>query len=63
MFFESLEALFFMNGHGIYVWSAYGLAIALMLYLGLAPVLRKKNILRQVEVDIKREQMRAEQNK
>jgi heme exporter protein CcmD len=30
MYFESLEALWNMAGHGSYVWSSYGLFVALL---------------------------------
>ena len=32
MYFESFEALLAMGGHGRYVWSAYGIAIAVLLW-------------------------------
>ncbi len=51
MYFDSLYDLFFMNGHGVYVWSAYGIGFVVLAALVWHPVARhtqlKKNILRQ----------------
>ena len=45
--FESLDAFFTMAGHGPYVWSCYVIVFAVLLYLSLTPVLRKKAFLKQ----------------
>ena len=49
MYFESLHDLFFMNGHGMYVWSAYAIGFAVLAALLWFPLSRhaqlKKNIL------------------
>ncbi len=42
MYFESFEALLAMGGHGRYVWSAYGIAIAVLLWNQLVLKLSKK---------------------
>lgn len=52
MYFESLHDLFFMNGHGAYVWSAYGIGFAVLAALIWLPLSRqaqlKASIVRQV---------------
>lgn len=55
MYFETLHDLFFMNGHGAYVWSAYAIGFAVLTTLVWLPVSRhtqlKKNILRQMAAE------------
>jgi heme exporter protein D len=52
MYFESLKDLFFMNGHGAYVWSAYGIGFAVLVALVWLPLSRyaqlKQSILQQL---------------
>lgn len=43
--FESLAALLFMDGHGPYVWSAYGISAVILLYLVIAPVRRQRKLI------------------
>ena len=51
MYFESLQSLFYMNGHGIYVWSAYAIGFAVLAALIWQPLVRhtqlRDSILRQ----------------
>lgn len=51
MYFESLQDLFFMNGHGVYVWSAYAIGFAVLAVLIWQPLIRhaqlRDSILRQ----------------
>ena len=47
MYFESFEALLAMGGHGRYVWSAYGIAIAVLLWNQLVVKVSKKALLDQ----------------
>lgn len=53
--FESVSAFLDMGGHGLFVWSAYGITIAIMLWLLLAPVARSRTLTRQIH----RHQQRA----
>jgi len=43
--FESFDALLAMGGHGPYVWGAYGLSLAIMAWLALAPLRRQRALL------------------
>lgn len=45
--FESVAEFMLMNGHGAYVWSAYGLTFIVLAYLLIKPVLQQKAFLRQ----------------
>jgi len=51
MYFESLQDLLFMNGHGAYVWSAYTIGFAVLAVLIWQPLNRhaqlRDSILRQ----------------
>ena len=47
MNFESFSAFLAMGGHGPYVWSCYGLTLAVLLFDGLAPGRRKRRFLRE----------------
>ncbi|HSC75150.1 MAG TPA: heme exporter protein CcmD [Pseudomonadales bacterium] len=44
MYFESLHDLFFMNGHGAYVWSAYGIGFAVLAALVWLPLSRQAQL-------------------
>lgn len=64
MQFDSLAAALDMAGHGGYVWSVYGVAIAAVTVLLLGPVLRSRRLLSQqyalLRAELAREQ-RVEQ--
>ena len=62
MYFESFEALLAMGGHGLYVWSAYGIAIAVLFWNQLVLKLSEKALLDQWRVTSDRRQI-AEENK
>ncbi len=51
--FESFDAFLAMNGHGIYVWTCYGIVYAILIYLTLSPVLSKNAFLKQQKKLIK----------
>jgi len=55
MYFDSLDALLAMEGHGPYVWAAYGITLlVLALVLG-APRRRRRRLLREVRGELRRE--------
>ena len=60
MYFESFEALLAMGGHGLYVWSAYGIAIAVLCWNQLVLKVSKKTLLDQWRVTSERQQIVAE---
>ena len=51
MYFDSLQDLFFMNGHGVYVWSAYAIGFVVLAVLVWQPLTHhaqlRDSILRQ----------------
>ena len=44
---------FAMNGYGAYVWSCYGLALVVVLFVDWRARLRQKRVYRDIEVRIK----------
>ena len=54
MYFDSLQSALAMGHHGLYVWSAYSVAIAVIVMVVIAPVLRRRKILRQLDAQLKR---------
>ncbi|WP_372810566.1 heme exporter protein CcmD [Litorivivens sp.] len=45
-----------MDGHGSYVWSAYGITALTLIALLVAPLQRKKRQLRELRAHYRREQ-------
>jgi heme exporter protein D len=56
MYFDSLQALLTMDGHGLYVWTAYLVTVVVIALVLLAPLRRKKRFLRQLSGELKRAQ-------
>ena len=48
MYFSSWPEFFNMEGHGLYVWSAYAVAFIIIVYNIIAPVWHKRRIKAQV---------------
>ena len=57
MYFETFEALLNMDGHGVFVWSAYLITVVVVAAILVAPGRRQKNILRQLTGDLRRAQV------
>ena len=56
MYFDSLSALLVMEGHGVFVWSAYAISIAVVIALLLAPGRRQRRLLRGLAAELRRQQ-------
>lgn len=54
MYFDSLQALIVMDGHGVYVWTAYLVTLLTTGYVLIAPVRRRKKILASLAATQKR---------
>ena len=54
MYFESLAAALVMDGHGAYVWSAYGITLAVISLLIVLPMFRKRRLLRELRGEYRR---------
>ena len=59
MYFDSFQALLTMNGHGIYVWSAYLITIVVIMAVLIAPVRRSNRLLEQLAAELRRTESAA----
>lgn len=48
MVFANLDELLHMGGHGPYVWVSYGVSVAALAWLLVAPLLRRRALLRDI---------------
>jgi heme exporter protein D len=56
MYFDSLQALLLMDGHGPYVWAAYGITCVVLLSMLLLPRRRARQKMQQLTGELKRQQ-------
>ena len=59
MYFESLQAAVLMDGHGAYVWGAYGASLLLLALMLAAPLRRERRLLRELRGEQRRAERRA----
>lgn len=45
--FDSFASFMVMNGHGPFVWAAYGITLIVLVYLLVSPVLQSRQFFRQ----------------
>lgn len=45
MYFSSLADLWYMSGHGFYVWMAYGISLLVLIFLTIYPMRKKARML------------------
>lgn len=57
MYFESFAAFLAMGKHGAYVWSAYGISVAVLLLNVLLPVLARRRYLKDEARRLRREEV------
>jgi heme exporter protein D len=62
MQFDSFSALIAMDGHGVFVWPAYAIAVIMLLALVIHPLLKKRRFFRDHAMRLKREQAAAERS-
>ena len=60
MYFESVGALLAMDGHGPYVWSAYGITMLVLLVLIVAPRVRQRRLMRELTGEARRRDISAD---
>ena len=58
--FEDFEAFIAMGGHGPYVWAAYGLSLAIMAWLAIAPLRRQRALLADLRQRMQAQRQRGE---
>ena len=56
MYFDSIEALLGMDGHGVFVWTAYLITMIVIAGILIAPLRRKRKFLLQLAGELKRTQ-------
>lgn len=62
MYFDSFEAFLAMGKHGVYVWSAYGLAVVVLIVNVIAPLLNKRKVVAKQQARLRREQQKRASN-
>lgn len=48
MYFDSWQAVIAMDGHGPFVWAAYALTAAVVIAMVVAPLRRRRRLLREL---------------
>ena len=56
MQFDSLSAFITMGGHGVFVWSVYGVTLLVLLFLAITPMLKKRQFFVDQAMRLRREQ-------
>jgi heme exporter protein D len=59
MYFSSVQAALYMDGHGAYVWTAYALTLLVLVVLLVTPILRQQRVLRELRGELRRASARA----
>ncbi len=54
MYFEDIHSLLAMDGHGAFVWAAYGLSLLVVALLLILPLRRRKRLLREIDGEVRR---------
>ncbi|MGI9278976.1 MAG: heme exporter protein CcmD [Endozoicomonas sp.] len=58
MYFENLASLIHMEGHGVYVWSTYGIGLLIIAYNIISPLRARKRIVAQIQRQVRSNQSR-----
>ena len=48
MYFDNMQAVLSMGGHGVYVWSAYAVTAVVIAAVLIVPVQRRRRLLRDL---------------
>ena len=57
MYFQSIDALLQMEGHGAFVWSAYLISAVVIATILVSPARRRRRFLRELAGEVKRQQV------
>ncbi|MDG2471633.1 MAG: heme exporter protein CcmD [Pseudomonadales bacterium] len=55
MYFDSIQALWSMGGHGAYVWIAYGVSLSIMVWCIISPLKDYRKQLKNIVIHAKNE--------
>ena len=58
-YFDSINEFLTMGRHGVYVWSAYGIALAILLATAIAPLQRRKALHKTIQRQVRRDAAQA----
>jgi len=61
MYFANLDQLIAMGGHGVYVWTAFAVTVAAMLWLAVAPLIKHRALLNDIQRNSYRDSLRNSQ--
>jgi len=56
MYFDSLNALLTMDGHGAYVWTAYTVTLLVIIAILCVPLWRRRRVLQRLRGELARAQ-------
>ena len=56
--FDNVGGMLHMAGHGIYVWTAVLVTLALIAWLIINPLLQRRHVIEEIAQDVAREQLR-----
>ena len=54
MYFDSVSSLVAMDGHGAFVWSAYGITAVVLVALLVAPMRRRRRLMAELKGEARR---------
>ena len=52
MYFQDIASVLHMDGHGIYVWSTYGIGLLIIAYNVLVPLRHSRQVIGQIKRQI-----------
>lgn len=55
MYFDSVTAALTMDGHGAFVWTAYGITFLVLVVMLLQPLLRGRRLARAIRAEQRRQ--------
>ena len=61
--FDNVIQLLNMAGHGIYVWTAVLVTLALVAWLIINPLLQRRDMFKEIAQEVSREQLRQHANR
>ncbi|MFT5691157.1 MAG: heme exporter protein D [Oceanicoccus sp.] len=60
MQFDSFSALIAMDGHGVYVWSVYGITFVILMLLIINPLLKNRRFMLEQSMKLRRDLISSE---
>lgn len=58
----SVSEFFHMGGYAFYVWSSYGLATLLLVWIFFSPMISKKNIIKELRIKYRQQERQAQES-